>query len=59
MEYEDTPSCVWRIAVFPNSCNSYIREGRGEGKLDLVVAGVVGGELRLEMAGGNLAHRSL
>ena len=32
--------------MFPNSCNSYIREGRGEGKLDLVVAGVVGSELR-------------
>jgi hypothetical protein len=58
MEYVDRPSCVWRVTVFLTAVIAISERGEERGKLDLVVAGEIGGELRLELADGNLAHRS-
>jgi hypothetical protein len=58
MEYVDRPSCVWRVAVFLTAVIAISERGEERRKLDLVVAGEIGGGLRLELAGGNFAHRS-
>jgi hypothetical protein len=58
MEYVDRPSCVWRVVVFLTAVIAIPERGEERRKLNLVVAGDIGGGLRLELAGGNLAHRN-